>query len=96
MANDTKDSLSNITLRWMVREALASESGIQFDNAALVRANIVLGLEPTTAELEMDNIDALQPLHDELKMDPLWWLLEIIPLEFSWQSADGVWHRDWK
>ncbi|KIM40908.1 hypothetical protein M413DRAFT_445679 [Hebeloma cylindrosporum] len=95
VTNDTKESLSNITLRWMVREALASESGIQFDYDALVRANIVLGLEPTTAELDMDNIDAVQPIHDELKIDPLWWLLEIIPLHFSWQDADGVWHRDW-
>lgn len=91
-----KESLGNITLRWMVREAFASESGIQFDYAALVRANIALGLEPTAAELDMDNVDALQPIHDELKIDPLWWLLEIIPLQFSWQDADGVWHRDWK
>jgi len=96
VTNDTKESLANITLRWMAREALASESGIQFDDDALVRANIVLGLEPTTAELDMDNIDALQPIHDELKIDRLWWLLEIIPLQFSWQDADGVWHRDWK
>jgi hypothetical protein len=95
VANDTKENLANITLRWMVREAFASESGIQFDYAALVRANIALGLEPTAAELDMDNVDALQPIHDELKIDPLWWLLEIIPLQFSWQDADGVWHRDW-
>jgi len=80
----------------MVREARASESGIQFDNDALVRANILLDLEPTSEEIDMDNVDAVQPIYDELKIDPLWWLLEIMPLQYSWQDADGVWHNDWR
>ncbi|KAF9485751.1 hypothetical protein BDN70DRAFT_870613 [Pholiota conissans] len=95
VTNDTASNLANISLRWMIREVVASGCGIKFDAEALVRANISLNVEPTTAEVDMDMTDVLQPLHDELKLDPLWWLLEIIPLQFSWQDANGVWHRNW-
>lgn len=80
----------------MIREVVASGCGIKFDPEALQRANISLNPEPTTAEIDMDMTDVLQPLHDQLKSDPLWWLLEIIPLQFSWQDANGVWHRKWR
>lgn len=96
MSNDTANSLANISLRWMVREAVSAACGIKFDEAALARASINIQLEPTTEEIELDNADALEPLHDELKANPLWWLLEIIPLQYSWQDANGVWHREWK
>ncbi|KAL4250658.1 hypothetical protein ABKN59_005360 [Abortiporus biennis] len=39
------------------------------------------------------DIDALQPIYDQLKIDPLWWLLEIIPLTYSYQDGKGVWHK---
>ncbi|KIJ64423.1 hypothetical protein HYDPIDRAFT_28368 [Hydnomerulius pinastri MD-312] len=39
--------------------------------------------------------DALAPLYDELKINKLWWLLEIFPVSFTWQDADGVWHSKW-
>lgn len=96
VTNDTVDSLANISLRWMVREAMAASCDIKFDAGALKRANIDLQLEPGAPELEMDAIDALEPIHDELKANPLWWLLEIIPLQYSWQDAKGVWHRKWR
>ncbi|KAI0670872.1 hypothetical protein C8Q78DRAFT_974023 [Trametes maxima] len=38
--DDVKISLSDITLRWMVREVVLAQCGITFDQAALVRANI--------------------------------------------------------
>jgi len=95
VTNDTVSCLSSIPLRWMIREVVASGCGIKFDALALEQANISLNAEPTTEEVDMDMTDALQPLHDELKLDPLWWLLEIIPLQFSWQDANGVWHRNW-
>ncbi|KJA23235.1 hypothetical protein HYPSUDRAFT_138053 [Hypholoma sublateritium FD-334 SS-4] len=95
VSNDTTSSLANIPLRWMIREVVASGCGILFDSSALMRANITLSPEPTSAEIDMDMTDAVQPLYDELKLDPLWWLLEIIPLQFTWQDADGVWHREW-
>ena len=80
----------------MIREIVASGCGILFDSSALLRANITLSPEPTSAEIDMDMADAVEPLYDELKLDPLWWLLEIIPLQFTWQDADGVWHREWR
>ncbi|KAI0632336.1 hypothetical protein C8Q77DRAFT_1125094 [Trametes polyzona] len=38
--DDVEVSLSDITLRWMVREVVLAQCGIAFDEAALVRANI--------------------------------------------------------
>ncbi|OCH91234.1 hypothetical protein OBBRIDRAFT_834390 [Obba rivulosa] len=39
--------------------------------------------------------NALQPVHDALKEDVLWWLLEIIPTSYTWQDASGKWRRTW-
>jgi len=39
------------------------------------------------------NIDALQPIYDQLKINPLWWILEIIPLTYSYQDTSGKWHK---
>lgn len=40
-------------------------------------------------------VDALQPLHDQLKIDPAWWLLEIIPLTHTVRDADGKTQTKW-
>lgn len=40
VADDVTVSLSDITLRWMVREVVQAQCGIAFDEAALARANI--------------------------------------------------------
>ena len=40
VADDVTVSLSDITLRWMVREVVLAQCGISFDDAALLRANI--------------------------------------------------------
>jgi len=37
----------------------------------------------------------LTDIHDELKVKPLWWLLEIVPIKFIWQEADGTWKSKW-
>lgn len=47
---------------------------------------------PSGSTLSQVEVDAKQPLHDELKRDPLWWLLEIIPLTYTWQDEQGKWH----
>ena len=39
-SDDTKLSLSDITLRWMVREVVLAQCGVKFDRAAVVRAGI--------------------------------------------------------
>ena len=35
--------------------------------------------------------DVLAGVHDELKIQPLWWLLELFPTKFGWQKPDGTW-----
>ena len=95
--NDTPHSLENITLQWMVRQVMASGCGIRFDDAALARNYILPMLPPadpsTSEEPDVDAADAVQPLSDELVKNPLWWILEILPLTFVWQDAIGVWHK---
>ncbi|KAH8987748.1 hypothetical protein EDB86DRAFT_2949147 [Lactarius hatsudake] len=47
---------------------------------------------------ESDRIDALdivQPIHDDLVDVPVWWLLEVIPTEFTYQNAQGKWVTNW-
>lgn len=45
--------------------------------------------------LDAANDDALQPIHDELQLNKAWWLLEIVPTDYSWQDGKGVWHTKW-
>lgn len=40
--------------------------------------------------------NALAPIFDELKINTLWWLLEIMPSSDAWQDRDGVWHNKWR
>ena len=35
--------------------------------------------------------DVLADIHDRLKSQPLWWLLELMPMKFTWQEDDGMW-----
>lgn len=100
VADDIDIALSDITLRWMVRQVMASQCGIQFEEDALARAMIPkTTFPPGTAtvaggeELKLDLPDAIAPLHDQLKIFPLWWFLEIIPMHYSWQDEAGVWHE---
>ncbi|KAH8987753.1 hypothetical protein EDB86DRAFT_2949235 [Lactarius hatsudake] len=47
---------------------------------------------------ENDRIDALdivQPIHDDLVDVPVWWLLEIVPTQFTYQNAQGKWVTGW-
>ncbi|TFK23045.1 hypothetical protein FA15DRAFT_670876 [Coprinopsis marcescibilis] len=92
--NSQVRNLGNISLRWMVREILASGCGIKFDSEALARANIRGSLEPSASELILDDGDALQPIHDELKTRKIWWVLEVVPLHRVWQDKMGVWRQN--
>lgn len=47
-------------------------------------------------DISADKHDALQPLHDQLSAQPLWWILEVIPMPFTWQDKLGVWRKKWK
>lgn len=95
-------ALSNISLRWMVREVMKSQCGIQFDDEALSRASIphfnflVKPTNPDDNQRKLDIGDALEPIHDQLQANPVWWLMEIVPTHYAWQDDKGVWHKEWK
>lgn len=99
----TKNSLAQIPLRWMVRQVITANCGIQFDETAFARNGLpelssFASCAPTKAseeELALNKANALEPIHDQLKKKPFWWLLEIIPLHFSWQNSKGVWNTDY-
>ena len=40
--------------------------------------------------------DAVQPMDDELKKQPLWWILEILPTKYSYQDVAGKWITFWR
>jgi len=88
--NGTEHDLGNIAFRWMVQEIIASQCGILFDEEALSRNDIPGTAPPTTSK---DDIDAVQPLHDQLVLDKFWWIVEVLPLLYHWQDADGRWHK---
>jgi hypothetical protein len=82
----------------MVRQVVASQCGIIFDQAALAHNLIPLfsfshtiSADSGCRDTELDKLDAIQPIHDELQMDRQWWLLELIPLHYMFQDAQGVW-----
>lgn len=85
----------------MVQEIVDSGCGIIFDPKALERNRIRLKVpqpspaEPAKLQTEQDKSDAIQPLHDELKANILWWILEIFPTSFSYQDSDGRWNSTW-
>jgi len=39
--------------------------------------------------------DILAYIHDKLKSQPWWWFLELMPMKFTWQEADGTWKSKW-
>ncbi|THH01914.1 hypothetical protein EW026_g871 [Hermanssonia centrifuga] len=145
VTNSTTHCLSDISLRWMVREVVMSQCGIQFNSDALILAGItdsvfsgigfalaspgdgdrkckpptplhVHTTTPNAKELEAqaearaneheediasesidsDEVDAIQPIHDELQLNKWWWLLEILPTCYSWQDGKGKIHRKWE
>jgi len=46
------------------------------------------GVESQTLPHEQD---VLADIHDQLKAQPLWWILELLPAKFRWQETDGTW-----
>lgn len=97
------NNLSNIPLRWMIKECFKANTGIGFDAKLLkeiglecddnsVANAIVIATERTqlsTAE-GRDDADALSEMHDELTRNKFWWLLEGWPFNqrFRKNNAD--------
>ncbi|KAJ3998242.1 hypothetical protein F5050DRAFT_1798545 [Lentinula boryana] len=43
------------------------------------------------SEEEEDLMDVLSPKYDQLKISPLWWILEVIPMQFRYQRKCDDW-----
>ena len=39
--------------------------------------------------------DVLADCHDELKLRKGWWMLEMLPMKYAWQEANGKWKAKW-
>jgi hypothetical protein len=48
---------------------------------------------PSESEADRELHDILSPMHDELKSNPLWWLLELLPLQDTFQDEKGKWSK---
>jgi hypothetical protein len=102
-APDDEHALSDITLRWMVREVMAAQCGVLFETPTLIRMRIPLdgAFAPSprhapSRELAMDQGDANLKIHDEMKrfpLAPVWWIAEMLPFRHLWQDGDGWWHK---
>jgi hypothetical protein len=40
--------------------------------------------------------DSEAPIHDELKRNLAWWLLEVLPTKLTWQDDNGTWKSKWR
>ena len=88
--DNAPNSLGNVSLGWMVKQVILSECGIKFDATALEEAKIDIG--PQTLPQPQD---VLAAIHDQLNAKPLWWILELMPMKFTWQEPDGTWESKW-
>jgi hypothetical protein len=115
-------SLSNIPLRWMIKEILEADPGIIFTKDGRLQSlgihpNAVVAKEASadakslasensqTALLNGDDdskpspfvdpnvheADILCDTHDQLRAQPLWWLLELVPFLVSRQNERDEW-----
>ncbi|KAH9952519.1 hypothetical protein BC827DRAFT_1367125 [Russula dissimulans] len=92
-ANDLDNyALSNVSLRWMVREIV--KAGITLEPIEALRKPKERAVHASDAETFFDTNDALGKIRDELKQGKLWWFwrfLEIIPTYYEWQDKYGRW-----
>jgi hypothetical protein len=61
----------------------ASGSGNDIDNGAAV------------AEYQADAVDVVQPMHDQLKKQLLWWILEMMFTSYTYQNQQDNWVTRW-
>ncbi|KAJ7615876.1 hypothetical protein FB45DRAFT_757594 [Roridomyces roridus] len=49
----------------------------------------------SVSEEEEELYDSLAPIYDGLKLEPLWWILELIPMRFRHQRSDWTWESNY-
>jgi hypothetical protein len=84
----------------MIQEVMRSDCGVLFDSTAFDRWDIPQAIvQQHTSDngpgAVADAADAVQKVHDKLKIQPMWWILEILPLKYEYQDDDGKWHSTW-
>lgn len=101
--NTAPHSLANISLCWMIEQIVQSNTHILFNYDAFPRWNIPTSIGYHPPEGKGDSTsnngdvaalyaeDATQPLTDELLKKPLWWILEILPMLYTYQNAQTKW-----
>ena len=52
--------------------------------------------QPAPTPTYSEHANAIAPLFDELKINKVWWLLEVLPSSNAWQDSSGVWHNKWR
>lgn len=78
-------------------------TGKQAGSSADHESSASAGARPSSSDEDceprpvgLDKQHAVQPLHDELRKKPLWWLLEVLPMSYNWQEPNGRWHTSWR
>jgi hypothetical protein len=86
----------------MIEQIVSAETQILFDWDAFDRWHIPREIaqqkNPSPPKGESDNQgaqDAVQKLTDQLHVNPLWWILEIIPTFYTYRDAGGKWVTSW-
>lgn len=67
------------------------KSSSQLPNATTVDENMADDT-PMGTEEEEDLKDALSPVYDELKLLPVWWIPEFLPIKVRCQREDDSWN----
>ncbi|CEL52147.1 putative protein YEL023C OS=Saccharomyces cerevisiae (strain ATCC 204508 / S288c) GN=YEL023C PE=4 SV=1 [Rhizoctonia solani AG-1 IB] len=97
--DDKPNQLSNISLRWMIRQIVSSRCGIRFNEEAMRTSlatrdfdmNVPVphnGTLPGTKAQHSEREDAKAKSHDNLR-NPAWWPLEFIPLVRTFINHKG-------
>jgi hypothetical protein len=90
----------------MIKQIVQSNTQILFDYDAFARLNmpISIGQDPppqgglggnsTGNDVDVASLDvqdAVQPITNQLRKMPLWWILEIFPTSYTYQNAQRKW-----
>ncbi|KAI0032570.1 hypothetical protein K488DRAFT_49576 [Vararia minispora EC-137] len=94
--NTAQYALANIPLRWMVREVMQAECSIAWEETAFAQLGIPFEVPGPQDIQSSDAPDAEQKLTDELVVVPAWWLLEIVPTNYTYQDVKtNKWVSEW-
>ncbi|KAI0248361.1 hypothetical protein BJV78DRAFT_1131702 [Lactifluus subvellereus] len=100
--DDSEHALSNISLRWMIRELVDAGYKDLFSSEVLAEKNLLQPpaplsqLMPQNSGRNNDIIDSqdsddLKKIRDPLRRCPVWWTIEVFPTRFSFIDSNNRW-----